>query len=401
MIRALEPALAAALILLPEAAARGGLDGRALGFAWALPFVGHPPVASRCFRSWRPMPGSITRARSRRSGRSSSSSPWRLIFGPATALHALAHTALLEYIPFILLLLALFTVAGGILIRGNIHGAPVANTVLLAIGTVLASLIGTTGASMVMIRPVHARQRRPAPQCARGRVLHLPGVEHRRLADAARRPAALPRLPARRRLLLDDDAPPAARRSSPARSCSPSSSCSTAYLYRKEGRIRPDPTPDKPGARHRRRSTSLLIAVIIGAILMSATVDLGRVHGARHRDRGRQRCCATSSWSASRSLSLALTPKANRAENGFSWGPIEEVAKLFAGIFITIIPVLAMLRGRPRRRLRAARRAGLEPGRQRQQRRLFLARPAACRRSSTTRRPTWSSSSSPAAIRSS
>jgi Na+/H+ antiporter NhaD/arsenite permease-like protein len=46
-------------------------------------------------------------------------------------------------------------------------------------------------------------------------------------------------------------------------------------------------------------------------------------------------------------LSLKLTPKRNREENGFSWGPIEEVAKLFAGIFITIIPVLAMLRAGP------------------------------------------------------
>jgi Na+/H+ antiporter NhaD/arsenite permease-like protein len=41
--------------------------------------------------------------------------------------------------------------------------------------------------------------------------------------------------------------------------------------------------------------------------------------------------------------SLALTPTKNRVENGFSWGPILEVAKLFAGIFVTIIPVLAML----------------------------------------------------------
>ena len=77
-----------------------------------------------------------------------------LLVGPSTALQALPHTALLEYIPFILLLLALFTVAGGIVVRGNIHGAPVINTSLLALGAVLASLIGTTGASMVMIRPV-------------------------------------------------------------------------------------------------------------------------------------------------------------------------------------------------------------------------------------------------------
>ena len=78
-----------------------------------------------------------------------------LLVGPATALQALAHTALLEYIPFILLLLALFTVAGGIVDpRQHPRRARRPTRSLLAIGTVLASLIGTTGASMVMIRPV-------------------------------------------------------------------------------------------------------------------------------------------------------------------------------------------------------------------------------------------------------
>ena len=60
----------------------------------------------------------------------------------------------MEYIPFILLLLALFTVAGGIVVRGNLHGSPATNTVLLAIGAALASIIGTTGAAMIMIRPL-------------------------------------------------------------------------------------------------------------------------------------------------------------------------------------------------------------------------------------------------------
>ena len=80
--------------------------------------------------------------------------PAALLVGLTATVHALVHTALLEYIPFILLLLALFTVASGIVVSGNLHGAPITNTVLLGIGTILASLIGTTGASMVMIRPV-------------------------------------------------------------------------------------------------------------------------------------------------------------------------------------------------------------------------------------------------------
>ena len=57
---------------------------------------------------------------------------------------AVVHTAFMESIPFILLLLALFTVAGGIVVRGNLHGAPLTNTVLLAIGAGMASIIGTT-----------------------------------------------------------------------------------------------------------------------------------------------------------------------------------------------------------------------------------------------------------------
>jgi Na+/H+ antiporter NhaD/arsenite permease-like protein len=66
----------------------------------------------------------------------------------------LVHALLAEYIPFVILLTALFTVAGGIYIRGNLHGSPGLNTAILAIGAVLASVMGTTGASMLLIRPL-------------------------------------------------------------------------------------------------------------------------------------------------------------------------------------------------------------------------------------------------------
>ena len=92
----------------------------------------------------------------------------------------------------------------------------------------------------------HSGQRRPAPQRPCRRVLHLPGLERRRLADPARRPAPVPRLPARRRFLLDDDAPvrgDAVRRRP---RCSAPSSSSTRFIYRKEEPPPPkDPTPDK------------------------------------------------------------------------------------------------------------------------------------------------------------
>ncbi|OYZ88631.1 MAG: sodium:proton antiporter, partial [Xanthobacter sp. 17-67-6] len=69
--------------------------------------------------------------------------PFALTFGPSLMLHEVVHTAALEYIPFIILLFSLFTVSGGILIAGNIHGTPLTNTGILAFGTLIASLIGT------------------------------------------------------------------------------------------------------------------------------------------------------------------------------------------------------------------------------------------------------------------
>jgi Na+/H+ antiporter NhaD/arsenite permease-like protein len=67
---------------------------------------------------------------------------------------ALVHTLVFEYVPFIVLLAALFVISGGIYVKGSLAGSPLSNTVILAIGATLASVIGTTGASMVLIRPL-------------------------------------------------------------------------------------------------------------------------------------------------------------------------------------------------------------------------------------------------------
>ncbi|MDR1824784.1 MAG: sodium:proton antiporter [Bifidobacteriaceae bacterium] len=80
--------------------------------------------------------------------------PFAIIYGPGQAGHDFYHAMLLDYLPFIVLLWGLFAVSGGIVVKGSLSGSPLVNTVLLAIGTVLASCIGTTGASMVMIRPL-------------------------------------------------------------------------------------------------------------------------------------------------------------------------------------------------------------------------------------------------------
>lgn len=68
--------------------------------------------------------------------------------------HVLHESMLGEYLPFILLLFALYTISGGIAVRGDLRAHPLTNTAFLAIGAVLANLIGTTGAAMLLIRPL-------------------------------------------------------------------------------------------------------------------------------------------------------------------------------------------------------------------------------------------------------
>jgi transporter, UIT6 family (TC 9.B.53) len=86
---------------------------------------------------------------------------WALIFAlpfiyfyHSDAIHNILHIYMVDYIPFIIMLWALFTIAGGIVLTGNLQGRPIVNTILLLVGTVMASWIGTTGASMIMIRPI-------------------------------------------------------------------------------------------------------------------------------------------------------------------------------------------------------------------------------------------------------
>jgi Na+/H+ antiporter NhaD/arsenite permease-like protein len=76
-------------------------------------------------------------------------------------------TALLsEYLPFILLLFSLYTISGGIRVEGQLRGTPAGNAAFLAAGTLLASLVGTTGAAMLLIRPLLEANR------GRARVAH-------------------------------------------------------------------------------------------------------------------------------------------------------------------------------------------------------------------------------------
>ncbi len=66
----------------------------------------------------------------------------------------LAHAIVVEYLPFITLLFSLYVISGGINLTGDLPAHPLTNTIILAIGAAIASVVGTTGASMLLIRPL-------------------------------------------------------------------------------------------------------------------------------------------------------------------------------------------------------------------------------------------------------
>ena len=141
-----------ALLATPLAHA-AALPGAELGLIWAAPFLGLLlsialfPLVAPAF--WHHHFGKI-------------SALWAMafllpaasVYSVGTAVGVVLHALVDEYIPFIVLLFALYTVSGGVFIAGNLHGSPKLNTTLLAIGTVCASIMGTTGAAMLLIRPL-------------------------------------------------------------------------------------------------------------------------------------------------------------------------------------------------------------------------------------------------------
>ena len=147
-------AAAAGFSALPGLAlASEGFDGSALGLAWAIPFAGILlsialfPLFSPHF--WHHNFGKIALFWA-----ASCALPLAAVFGADVAFDAVAHILLADYLPFLIFVGALFTVAGGIHVRGAFVGKPLVNTLFLATGAVLANLMGTTGAAMLLIRPL-------------------------------------------------------------------------------------------------------------------------------------------------------------------------------------------------------------------------------------------------------
>src|SRR5690242_13963144 len=148
------------LVTTAPAQAASKLNGATMSWPWALPFIGvllSIAMGPLLFpRIWHRHYGKIAAAWA-----ALALAAVALCFGAPAVLDVLVDSVLVEYVSFIVVLFALYTVAGGILVRGELRGTPLVNATILAIGSVIASFVGTTGAAMILIRPLlRANQRR-------------------------------------------------------------------------------------------------------------------------------------------------------------------------------------------------------------------------------------------------
>lgn len=270
--------------------------------------------------------------------------PCAVVTGFWTATTEIVHTFLLDYLPFIILLFALFVVAGGIRVSGNLVGTPATNTAILAFGTLSASFLGTTGASMVLIRPIiRANQDRHYhihvfvfflflvsniggsltplgdPPLFLG---FLKGVDFLWTLEAMLLPMLFMSLILLALFYLIDRL--AWNRESPE--------------IKSKSRV---PRHIEIEGLH----NVLYLMAIALTVLMSgiwnrdATIPVGL--GLEMPVNGLIRDVVLVAISL---LSWWTTPRPVRVENAFTWTPMQEVAILFAAIFITMIPMLALLK---------------------------------------------------------
>jgi Na+/H+ antiporter NhaD/arsenite permease-like protein len=336
-------ALIAVLICCPQLALAAELNGSQLVGAWGIPFAGILlsiallPLLAPSF--WHHHFGKITAAWAL-----AFLLPFTVVFGTGSAAASVVHALLAEYIPFIVLLTALYTVSGGIYIRGNLHGAPGLNTAILAIGAVLASFMGTTGASMLLIRPlIRANDNRKHK--AHVVVFFIFIVSN---AGGSLTPLGDP--PLFLGFLKGVDFFWTVRQIFPETLFLVGSLLAIFYaldwwFYHRREEVSPvDPTPDTQRIGFDGAANFGLLAAIAGLVLMSGFWKSGIAFNLLGTEVGlpgmvRDAGLVLIAW-----VSFKFTAQAVHADNQFSWGPMLEVAKLFAGIFLTIIPVIAMLK---------------------------------------------------------
>lgn len=334
---------AAALCALPGLACAAGMDGSRLSMLWGVPFAGIllsialMPLLAPIF--WHHHFGKVAAAWGL-----AFLVPFALVFGPAAAGASFVHALLAEYIPFVILLTALFAVSGGIYIRGNLHGSPGLNTAILAIGALLASFMGTTGASMLLIRPlIRANDNRKhvahvvvffifIVSNAGGSLMplgdpplflgFLKGVDFFwTVAHIFQETLFLVGVLLVLFYALD-----------------------SWYFHRNKEVTPQDPTPDTRAIGFDGKVNFALLGAVVALVLLSGLWKSPMVFNIAGTEVGLPGIVRDVGLVLVTLASLWLTPQKVHADNEFGWGPMQEVAKLFAGIFLTIIPVIAMLK---------------------------------------------------------
>jgi len=249
----------------------------------------------------------------------------------------LIHTMLFDYVPFLILLGALFTITGGIFLTGDIEAKPSINTLFMGIGAVLASIMGTTGAAMLLIRPVIQTNKERTLKVHT--ILFFIGI----IANCGG-------------LLTPLGDPPLFMmylRGAPFTwffHLFPEWFFVNALLliifffvdthfYKKEpaSAIARDETNIRPIKIQGKRNFIFLIGVVLAVAFINEQY-LSFITISPYFKFTREAVIVVMAY-----LSMLLTPRLLRVSNNFTWGPIEEVAYLFLGIFITMVPALLYL----------------------------------------------------------
>jgi Na+/H+ antiporter NhaD/arsenite permease-like protein len=305
------------------------------GLAWGLPFLG-------LLLSIAVLPAWVPRFWTRRMGLVSLA--WSLVLllplaaaaGIGVAAAEAWHALLIEYLPFATLLLALYTAGGGIHLRGGPAGTPTGNTGMLTLGVLLGVCVGTTAAAIVVIQPLlranaHRRRR-----------MHLVLFLVVLVANAAGALTPLGNPPLYVGLLRGVPF------LWPATHLLPHFLLLTGILlavfWALDRRLAATEPAAPPPGPLRLRGWSNVGLILLAAI---AVVVQGFVHPGvvtlLGQPIGIERLAAIGVFIAVTEVSLFTTPRAIRQANDFVWHPMAEVAMLFAGIFVTIGPVAAML----------------------------------------------------------
>lgn len=316
------------------------LDGSELSIFWVIPFVGillsiaiFPLIAPHF---WHHNFGKI-------------SAFWAVLFvapflisaGFSITFYEILHVGFLEYIPFIILLLALFTISGGVQLTGSLVGTPIMNTGIIFVGTVLASWMGTTGAAMLLIRPLLRANK------DRKHKVHVVVFFIFLVANIGGSLTPLGDPPLFLGFLKGVDFFWTTKAMLLPMLFLVASLLIIFYIYdniqyKKEEKI---PIPiDKEKIGLKGSFNLLLILGVVFSVLLSGFWRPHIEFTIYHVHLELQNITRDLLLLALAYASWKFTSKEIRQANEFTWFPIVEVAKLFAGIFITIIPAIAILK---------------------------------------------------------